>query len=82
MYFGDCSRFTYATTFGLAMFADISEHSLTGTAQRLLNVRFGLSYLTDPDFLGRRVCEATKQLPVEFIQNFYSMSEGYIQKLR
>jgi len=26
--------------------------------------------------LGRRVCEATKQLPVEFIQNFYSMSES------
>ena len=33
---GVCVRFTYATTFGLAMYADISEQSLTGTAQRLL----------------------------------------------
>ena len=72
--FGDFLRFTYATTFGLAMFADISEHSLTGTAQRLLNIRFGLSYLTDPDFLGRRVCEATKQLPVEFMRSQIGIS--------
>ena len=73
---GVCGRFTYATTFGLAMYADISEQSLTGTAQRLLQGKFGLSYLTNPDFLGKRVCEATKELPVEFIQNFYSMSEN------
>ena len=73
---GVCGRFTYATTFGLAMYADISEQSLTGTAQRLLQGKFGLSYLTNPDFLGKRVCEATKGLPVEFIQNFYSMSEN------
>ena len=73
---GVCCRFTYATTFGLAMYADISEQSLTGTAQRLLQGKFGLSYLTNPDFLGKRVCEATKELPVEFIQNFYSMSEN------
>ena len=73
---GVCGRFTLATTFGLAMYADISEQSLTGTAQRLLQGKFGLSYLTNPDFLSKRVCEATKGLPVEFIQNFYSMSEN------
>ena len=69
-------RFTAATTFGLVMYADISEQTLTGTAQRLIECKFGLKYLTDPDFLARRVCEATKDLPVEFVQNFYSMSEG------
>ena len=36
----------------------------------------GIKYLTDPDFLARRTCEVTKEMPVEFIQNFYSMSEG------
>ena len=69
-------KFTAATTFGLVMYADISERTLTGTAQRFLEAKMGIKYLTDPDFLARRVCEATKDLPVEFIQNFYGMSEG------
>lgn len=65
-----------ATTFGLAMYADISEQSLTGTAQRLIYGQFGLSYILNPDFLGKRFCEASQTLSVELIQNFYSVSEG------
>lgn len=69
-------KFTAITTFGLVSYADISEPTLTGTAQRWMESKLGLKYLTDPDFMASRVCEATKELPVEFVQNFYSMSEG------
>ena len=32
----------------------------------------------DPDFLATRICEASKELPVEFIQKFYGMTEGEV----
>lgn len=69
-------KFTAVTTFGLVNYADLSEPSMTGTVQRWIESKLGLKYLTDPDFMAKRVCEATKELPVEFVQNFYSMSEG------
>ena len=71
-------KFTATITFGLVMYADLFEPSLSGTAQRMVECKLGLKYLTDPDFLAARICEATKELPVEFIQNFYSMNEGEV----
>lgn len=63
--------------FGLVMAADLfRESSLTQRAQRVIGTGFGLKYLTDPDFLAERVGEAAKELPVEFVQGFYGMSEG------
>ena len=51
---------------------------MTLRAQRVIETGFGLKYLTDPDFLAERVGEAAKELPVEFVQGFYGMSEGEI----
>ena len=73
----DIRRFTGAIMFGLVMAADLfRESSLTQRAQRVIGTGFGLKYLTDPDFLAERVGEAAKELPVEFVQGFYGMSEG------
>ena len=73
----DIRRFTGAIMFGLAMAADLfRESSFTQKAQRVIGTGFGLKYLTDPDFLAERIGEAAKELPVEFVQGFYGMSEG------
>ena len=75
----DIRKFTGAIVFGLVMAADLyRESSMTLRAQRVIETGFGLKYLTDPDFLAERVGEVAKELPVEFVQGFYGMSEGEI----
>ena len=71
-------RFTGAIAFGLVMAADLfdSADNIGATAQRVLGTGFGLKYLANPEFLAARVGQAAKELPVEFVQGFYGMSEG------
>ena len=75
----DIRGFTGAIVFGLVMAADLYVASnMTDRAQRVMSTGFGLKYLTNPDFLAARVGEAAKELPVEFVQRFYGMSEGQL----
>ena len=58
------------------MLADLNEPSMTHTMQRMMESKFGLRYITDQDFIALRISEAVKDLPVEFCQRFYGMSES------
>jgi hypothetical protein len=78
----DIRSFTATITFGLVMFADLHEPSVTSWVYRFVAARFGVKYLTDPDFMAERICEAIKELPVEFCQKFYGMSEVSRNKTR
>ena len=46
--------------------------------QRLIACRFGLKYLTDPDFIAKRISEAVKDVSVDFCQKFYGATENEV----
>ena len=58
------------------MLADLNEPSMTQIMQRMMESKFGLRYITDQDFISLRISEAVKDMPVEFCQRFYGMSES------
>lgn len=73
---GDARKFCSVLTFGLAMYADVSEGSILTSIRRMVDSRGGIKYGTDPDFLSIRVAKAIKEMPVNFCQSFYNMSES------
>ncbi len=68
----DLIRFTGAITLGLVMYADLHELSFT----RMLESRVGLKYMYDSEYQAARISEAIREMPVEFCQAFYGMSES------
>ena len=59
-----------------AMFADISANSLFSKVTNWLgNGMVGITYLTNPDYMGDRIYANARQSQVYFAKSFFGMSE-------
>ena len=73
---GDSRRIMLPLAISMASYSDIYGGNILGKMERLRDSSCCWNYIKDPKMMAKKVVENSRNMPVDFIQNFFNMAES------
>ena len=80
---GDSRRMMHPLAISMASYSDIYGGSIFGKIKRLRDSGYCWNYINDPKIMAKKVVENSRNMQVDFVQNFFNMPEGsWVSKIK
>ena len=80
---GDSRGMMHDLAICMASYSDIYGGNILGKIKRLRDSGYCWNYINDPKMMAKRVVQASRNMQIDFMQNFYNMSEStWISKIK